>query len=85
MQLVPLHFGITRVLEGGDLFEKAAANVSDIRGVLTPARARAMSSRGRDVVDPAGGQPYAAAALSLVFHPASPMVRGLYTLNPVDP
>lgn len=38
-------FGITRVLEGGDLFEKAAANVSVIRGVLTPERARAMSSR----------------------------------------
>lgn len=38
-------FGVTRVLEGGDLFEKAAANVSIIRGVLTPERARAMSSR----------------------------------------
>lgn len=38
-------FGVTRVLEGGDVFEKAAANVSIIRGVLTPERARAMSSR----------------------------------------
>lgn len=67
-------FGVTRVLEGGDVFEKAAANVSIIRGVLTPERAAAMSARGRPGVDPAGGQPYAAAALSLVFHPRSPMV-----------
>ena len=48
--------------------------VSRIRGVLTPERAAAMSARGRPGVDPAGGQPYAAAALSLVFHPRSPMV-----------
>ena len=67
-------FGVTRVLEGGDVFEKAAANVSIIRGVLPPERAKAMSSRGRDCVDPAGGQPYSAAALSIVIHPKSPMV-----------
>mmetsp|Transcript_37029 Transcript_37029/g.51393 ORF Transcript_37029/g.51393 Transcript_37029/m.51393 type:complete len:361 (-) Transcript_37029:27-1109(-) len=66
-------FGITRVLQGGHLLEKAAANVSIIRGELTPTRAKAMSSRGRDV-DPAGGQAYNAAALSLVFHSANPMV-----------
>jgi hypothetical protein len=36
-----------------------------MRGVLTPERAKAMSGRGRGV-DPDGGQPYAAAALSLV-------------------
>jgi coproporphyrinogen III oxidase len=35
-------FGVTRVLEGGDVFEKAAANVSFIRGELSPARAAAM-------------------------------------------
>jgi coproporphyrinogen III oxidase len=33
-----------------------------------------MSSRGRSCVDPNGGQQYAAAALSLVFHPRSPFV-----------
>ena len=67
-------YGITRVLEGGDVFEKAAANVSIIRGTLTPERARAMSSRGRAEIDPEGGQEYEACALSLVFHPRSPMV-----------
>ena len=67
-------YGITRVLEGGYVFEKAAANVSIIRGTLTAERARAMSSRGRAEIDPNGGQPYEACALSLVFHPRSPMV-----------
>ena len=67
-------FGITRVLEGGSVFEKAAANVSVIRGVLSKERAAAMSGRGRSEIDPNGGQAYAAAALSLVFHPRSPFV-----------
>jgi hypothetical protein len=36
-----------------------------------------MSSRGRAEIDPAGGQEYAAAALSLVFHSAHPLVPTL--------
>ncbi|CAM9542216.1 unnamed protein product [Sphacelaria rigidula] len=67
-------FGITRVLEGGELLEKAACSVSVIHGVLTAERAQAMSSRGRVNIDPRGGQAYSAAALSLVFHTASPLV-----------
>ena len=63
-------FGVTRVMENGGVFEKAAANVSVIRGTLSPERAAAMSARGRPGVDPSGGQTYAAAALSLVFHRA---------------
>eukprot|EP00192_Tetraselmis_astigmatica_P013206 CAMPEP_0117658452 /NCGR_PEP_ID=MMETSP0804-20121206/5871_1 /TAXON_ID=1074897 /ORGANISM="Tetraselmis astigmatica, Strain CCMP880" /LENGTH=325 /DNA_ID=CAMNT_0005464973 /DNA_START=84 /DNA_END=1058 /DNA_ORIENTATION=- len=69
-------YGITAVLEDGDLLEKAASNVSIISGVLTPTRAAAMSSRGRDI-DPSGGQPYSAMAMSLVFHPRSPWVPTL--------
>jgi len=34
-------YGITRVLEGGDLLEKAAANVSIVRGHLSEARTKA--------------------------------------------
>ncbi|KAL3689130.1 hypothetical protein R1sor_015439 [Riccia sorocarpa] len=34
-------YGITRVLEGGNLLEKAAANVSIVRGQLSEARAKA--------------------------------------------
>ena len=40
-------YGITSVLEGGDLLEKAAANITVVRGTLTAARAQSMSSRGR--------------------------------------
>ncbi len=70
-------FGITRVLEGGDVVEKAASNVSIIHGTLTKARAQAMSSRGRPAIDPNGGQAYSAAAMSLVFHSAHPHIPTL--------
>ena len=70
-------YGNTRVLEDGDLLEKAAANVSVVKGTLTPERAKAMRERGRDGVDVKGGQTYEAAALSLVFHPRSPHVPTL--------
>ena len=70
-------YGITSVLEGGDVLEKGAVNISIVSGVLTPERARAMSSRGRDCIDPDGGQPYSAAAMSLVFHSAHPFIPTL--------
>lgn len=70
-------YGITCVLEGGDLLEKAAANISIIHGQLSAQRAQAMSSRGRSDIDPKGGQPYSAAAMSLVFHLAHPLVPTL--------
>ena len=69
-------FGITSVLEGGDIVEKAAANISVIQGILSPTRAQAMSERGRDI-NPNGGQPYSAQAMSLVFHSAHPMIPTL--------
>lgn len=50
--------------------------MSLIQGVLTPERATTMSGRGRGI-DPKGGQPYSAAALSLVYHPAHPFVPTL--------
>ena len=49
-------FGRTRVFSDGDLFEKAACNVSVIRGTLTETRAKTMSSRGRKGINPKGGQ-----------------------------
>ncbi|CAI5462348.1 unnamed protein product [Closterium sp. Yama58-4] len=65
-------YGITRVLEGGRVLEKAAANVSIVRGQLTEARAKAMSARqGRQL---AAGAGYFAGALSLVFHSAHPLI-----------
>ena len=70
-------YGITAVLEGGRAVEKGAVNVSVVAGTLSRERAAAMSSRGRADVDPAGGQPYAAVALSLVLHSAHPLLPTL--------
>ncbi|CAI7819122.1 unnamed protein product [Closterium sp. NIES-53] len=39
-------YGITRVLEGGHVLEKAAANVSIVRGELTAARAKVSGAWG---------------------------------------
>ncbi|KAH7432754.1 hypothetical protein KP509_07G038100 [Ceratopteris richardii] len=64
-------YGITRVLENGNSMEKAAVNVSIIHGHLSEARAKAMSSRGRNVEV---GSEYFAGALSIVFHPCNPYV-----------
>ena len=65
------------MLEGGAVLEKAAANISVVAGRLSPERAQAMSSRGRSGIDPGGGQSYSAAALSLVFHSAHPLIPTL--------
>jgi coproporphyrinogen III oxidase len=70
-------YGITSVLEGGDILEKGAVNVSVVAGVLSRERAAQMSSRGRHDVDPEGGQSYSAAAMSLVFHSAHPLIPTL--------
>lgn len=59
------------------MLEKAAANISIVRGTLTAERAKAMTGRGRSNIDPSGGQPYAAAAMSLVFHTRNPLVPTL--------
>jgi len=36
-----------------------------------------LNCRGRECIDPKGGQPYSAAAMSLVFHSAHPFVPTL--------
>ena len=68
-------YGATACLEGGSLLEKAAASVSVVTGTLSPGRAAAMAARGSPPLP--AGTPYAAAALSIVFHPASPHVPTL--------
>jgi coproporphyrinogen III oxidase len=59
------------------VLEKAAANVSVINGTLSSERARAMSERGRTGISEAGGDPYSAVAMSLVFHSAHPFIPTL--------
>lgn len=67
--------GLTAVLEGGHLIEKGAASVTHVSGALSAARAAALASRG--VPGAVEGAPYAAAALSIVFHSRSPHVPTL--------
>ncbi len=59
--------GITRVMEGGELFEKGGVNFSHIRGAQLPAAA---SAEHPHLV----GQPFAAAGVSVVMHPRNPYV-----------
>ena len=57
--------GIARVLEDGPVIEKAGVNVSDVSGAVPPGLALAL---------PGGGGDFAAAGLSVVVHPRSPLV-----------
>ncbi len=63
-------FGITRVLQGGNVFEKAGCNISVVHGILPPAAAKQMASRGHDLGE--GSVPFYACGISLVFHPHNP-------------
>jgi coproporphyrinogen III oxidase len=56
--------GLTRVLEGGAVLEKAGVNVSDVHGEVSPALAAAM---------PGEGPAFLATGLSVVVHPRSPL------------
>ena len=57
--------GSTRVLEGGAVFEKAGVNTSAVFGELSETFARKLGGEGRE---------FFAAGISLVLHPANPMV-----------
>jgi len=61
--------GLSRVLEGGQVFEKAGVNTSAVHGVL-PERTAAMLN-----VQPV---PFFATGLSLVIHPRSPYVPAVH-------
>jgi coproporphyrinogen III oxidase len=57
--------GLSRVLEGGTVFEKAGVNWSDVEGELPEEMAAHM---------PGTGRAFRASGVSLVLHPRSPMV-----------
>jgi coproporphyrinogen III oxidase len=62
--------GRTRVMEHGNLFEKAGVNFSEVHGELDPAFAAKL---------PAGeGTTFFATGVSLVLHPLSPMVPAVH-------
>ena len=57
--------GLTRVLEGGAVLEKAGVGFSHVHGELSDAFAKRLQGEGRS---------FAAVGLSLVLHPVSPRV-----------
>ncbi len=59
--------GISRILEGGEVFERAGVGLSDIYGSKLPPSA---SLRRPDLA----GQPFRAMGVSLVIHPRNPFV-----------
>jgi len=71
--------GRTRVVEGGPIFEKAGVNFSAVQTILTEKLAERMQVRP---------QPVFATGISLVIHPASPMIptvhMNLRYLEPAD-
>lgn len=57
--------GRTRILQQGDIFEKAGVGFSEVFGDLDPALAGQL---------PGSGLAFTACGMSLVFHPRSPMI-----------
>jgi len=57
--------GRTRVLQGGDVFEKAGVNFSEVFGQMSEEFAAQLPGAGRD---------FTATGISVVLHPRSPMV-----------
>lgn len=66
--------GVTAVLQGGQILEKAAVSTTFASGKLTAQRAEAISARRAKTAPLLVGTTYYAAALSLVLHSRSPMV-----------
>ncbi|PUZ50559.1 hypothetical protein GQ55_6G067000 [Panicum hallii var. hallii] len=72
--------GISRVLQGGRVFEKAAVNVSVVYGVMPPeayraARPEAAAAAGGEK---AGPVPFFAAGVSSVIHPVNPFAPTMH-------
>lgn len=73
--------GISRVLQNGNVFEKAGVNVSVVYGTMPPEAVAAASARGvtRDVgYEPGEPVPFFAAGISSVMHPWNPMAPTMH-------
>lgn len=73
--------GISRVLQGGTVFEKAGVNVSVVYGTMPPEAVKEASARGvtRDVgYKPGEPVPFFAAGVSSVMHPHNPMAPTMH-------
>ncbi|EES14712.1 hypothetical protein BDA96_07G080200 [Sorghum bicolor] len=74
--------GISRVLQGGRVFEKAAVNVSVVYGVMPPEAYRAARPEAAAAAaaggDKAGPVPFFAAGISSVIHPVNPFAPTMH-------
>ncbi|XP_044756061.1 oxygen-dependent coproporphyrinogen-III oxidase [Coccinella septempunctata] len=68
--------GITCIMQGGKVFEKAGVNISVISGMLPPAAIARMRSQGKKLND--GELPFFAAGVSSVIHPRNPLVPTIH-------
>jgi coproporphyrinogen III oxidase len=64
--------GDSRVLQGGNVFEKAGVNVAVVYGTMAADAVRSALGQGRSL--PAGAMAFFATGLSVVVHPHNPMV-----------
>lgn len=73
--------GISRVVQNGNVFEKAGVNVSVVYGIMPPEAVASASARGvtRDVgFEPGEPVPFFAAGISSVMHPKNPMAPTMH-------
>ncbi|KAL6843313.1 hypothetical protein ACP4OV_027026 [Aristida adscensionis] len=74
--------GVSRVLQGGRVLEKAAVNVSVVYGVMPPEAYRAArpaaAAAGAAGGEKAGPVPFFAAGVSSVIHPVNPFVPTMH-------
>lgn len=64
--------GISRVLQDGNVWEKAGVNVSVVYGSMPPTAYRAATERDIEISPDAGRVPFFAAGISSVMHPRNP-------------
>ncbi|KAG3193838.1 Oxygen-dependent coproporphyrinogen-III oxidase [Phytophthora cactorum] len=69
--------GRSRILQDGNVFEKAGVGVSIIHGKLPPAAVKQMTARGKDLKEGAE-LPFYACGVSLVMHPHNPMAPTIH-------
>lgn len=64
--------GISRVLQDGNVWEKAGVNVSVVYGSMPASAYRAATERNIEISPDAGRVPFFAAGISSVMHPRNP-------------
>ncbi|KAF1317920.1 Coproporphyrinogen iii oxidase, partial [Globisporangium splendens] len=69
--------GRSRILQDGNVFEKAGVGVSVVHGSLPPAAIKQMKSRGKDLEE-GKDLPFYACGVSLVMHPRNPMAPTIH-------